>query len=135
MRLGELLVMQGLVTIEDVEGALERQKQEGGPIGSNLVAMGAVTETKLSAVLPRLLRWQTLHGPDHPYTHRARYSYARLLLAAGRRAEALEYAEAAVGGYQATVGEKHVWTAEALQFLAEAREASDAERHPSSVLH
>jgi hypothetical protein len=31
MRLGELLVMQGLVTIEDVEAALERQKQEGGP--------------------------------------------------------------------------------------------------------
>jgi len=58
-----------------------------------------------------------------------------LLLAAGRRAEALEYAEAAVGGYQATVGEKHAWTAEALQFLVEARESTATERHTPSVLH
>jgi hypothetical protein len=97
--------------------------------------MGAVTENKLSAVLPRLLRSQTLHGPDHPYTHRARYDYARLLLAAGRRAEALEYAEAAVGGYQATVGEKHAWTSEALKFLVEARQLMDTARDTASVLH
>ena len=29
-------------------------------------------------------RWQPMHGPEHPNTHRVHHSYARALLAAGR---------------------------------------------------
>jgi hypothetical protein len=126
MRLGELFAVQGLVTPEDVEEALERQKQQGGRIGTHLVAMGVLTNEKLFAVLPGLQRWQAMHGPDHPNTHRARYSYARALLAAGRAGESLKHAEAALAGYRATVGEKHAWTVEALQLIAEARAAATA---------
>jgi hypothetical protein len=123
MRLGELLVIQGLVTPQDVEAALERQKQEPGRIGTHLVAMGAVAKKKLGSVLPGLLRWQAMHGPDHPNEHRARYSYARALLAAGHRAEALRNAEEALSGYHATVGEKHAWTAEVMNLIAQAQHA------------
>jgi len=121
MRLGELLIIQGLVTPEDVETALERQKQKPGRIGTQLVAMGAVTAKKLSAVLPGILRWQAMHGPHHPNEHRARYSYARALFAAGRRAEALRNAEAALGGYRATIGDNHAWTAEVMQLIERAQ--------------
>jgi hypothetical protein len=123
MRIGEFLVVQGLVTPEAVEAALKYQKQKGGRLGQHLVAMGAVTPDKLSAVLPGLQRWQAMHGPNHPNMHRARYSYARSLLAADRPAEAMEHAEAALIGYRATVGEQHAWAAEALQLIADAREA------------
>jgi hypothetical protein len=122
MRLGELLVVQGLVTPEDVEAALERQKREGGPIGTHLVAMGVLTTDRLLAVLPGLQRWQAMHGPNHPNTYRARYSYARALLAAGRPMEALKHAQAALDGYRATIGEKHAWTGEALQLILKARQ-------------
>jgi hypothetical protein len=50
MRIGEFLVVQGLVTPEAVEAALKHQKQKGGRLGQHLVAMGAVTPDKLSAV-------------------------------------------------------------------------------------
>jgi hypothetical protein len=119
MRFGELLVIQGLVTPDDVDAALERQKREPGRIGSHLVEIGAITAGKLADVLPRLLRWQAMHDPSHPSEHRARYSYARALLAAGRRAEAIKHAEAALGGYRATVGEKHVWTHEVMRLIQE----------------
>jgi len=121
MRLGELLVIQGLVTPDDVEAALERQKQEPGRIGTHLVAMGAVAKKKLASVLPGLLRWQAMHGPDHPNEHRARYSYARALFAAGRRAEALRNAEAALTGYRAIVGDEHAWTAEVRKLIEQAQ--------------
>jgi hypothetical protein len=123
MRLGELLVVNGVVTPTDIETALERQKRLGGPIGGHLIAMGVLTEKKLWEVLPGLQRWQTRHGPNHPNTYRARYSYARALLAAGRPAEALRNAEAALTGYRVTVGEKHPWAIEAIQLIAEASAA------------
>src|SRR5215469_16772846 len=98
MRLGELLVGQGLITQEDVEAALERQREQGGRLGTHLVAIGAITIEQLVTALRglqevgatltmcarTLQRWQTVHGPNHPNTVRARYSYARALLAAGR---------------------------------------------------
>jgi len=140
MRLGELLVGQGLVTPEDVEAALERQKQLGGRLGTHLVAMGALTVDKLLTALRgqqevgktldmcarTLQRWQSMHGPSHPNTHRARYSYARALLAAGRAADSLKHAEAALAGHRKTVGEHHAWTDDALQLVADARHAATA---------
>ena len=143
MRLGELLIGQGLVSAEDVVEALERQRLQGGRMGNHLVAMGCITVDKLVTALRGLQevgatldmcartfqRWQAMHGPNHPNTHRARYSYARALLASGRGAESLKHAEAALVGCRKTVGEHHAWTDEALQLVADARHAVTANRH------
>jgi len=140
MRLGELLVGQGLITQEDVEAALERQRQQGGRLGTHLVAIGVITIEKLVTALRglqevdatltmcarTLQRWQTVHGPNHPNTIRARYSYARALLAAGRGAESLKHAEAALAGFRKCVGENHPWTDQGLQLVADARHAVNA---------
>lgn len=140
MRLGELLVGQGLVSAEDLEIALQRQRQQGGRLGTHLVAMGLLTVDKLVTALRgqqevgatlamcarTFQRWQAMHGPDHPNTHRARYSYARALLAAGRGGESLKHAEAALAGIRKCVGEHHAWTDDALQLVADARHAVQA---------
>jgi len=148
MRLGELLVGQGLVTAEDVEAALHRQRQQGGRLGTHLVAMGVLTVEQLVIALRGLQevgatvdmcartykRWEGMHGPDHPNTHRARYSYARALLAGGRAPESLKHAEAALAGCRKCVGENHAWTDEALQLVADARHAVTAnEPHPAAA--
>jgi len=147
MRLGDLLIGQGLVTSDIVDEALKRQRLEGGRLGNHLVAMGALTVDQLLIALRgqrevgatldmcarTLQRWQGMHGPNHPNTHRARYSYARALLAAGRSGEAVKHAEAALAGHRATVGEHHAWTDEALQLVADARHAASAnEPHPQA---
>ena len=138
MRLGELLVGQGLLAPENLEAALQRQKEQGGRLGTHLVAMGFMTVDKLLVALRgqqevdatlamcarTLQRWLSMNGPSHPNTHRARYSYARALLAAGQSAEAVKHAEAALAGHRATVGEHHAWTDEALQLVADTRHAA-----------
>lgn len=140
MRLGELLVGQGLISAEDLEAALLRQKQQGGRLGTHLVAMGMLTIDKLLTALRgqqeveatltmcarTLQRWQAIHGPDHPNTQRARYSYSRALLAAGHAVESLKYAEAALAGIRKSLGEDHAWTEDALQLVADARHAVNA---------
>lgn len=146
MRLGELLVGQGLLAPEDLEAALRRQSEQGGRLGNHLVAMGLITVDRLLVALRgqkevdatlamcarTLQRWQGMHGTSHPNTHRARYSYARALLAAGRSTEAVKHAEAALAGHRATVGELHAWTDEALQLVADARHAVSA-THPEAM--
>jgi Tetratricopeptide repeat len=140
MRLGELLVGQGLISAEELEAALQRQKQQGGRLGTHLVAMGLMTVDKLVMALRgqqeigatlamcarTFQRWHTIHGPDHPNTQRARYSYARVLLAAGRASESLAHAEAALAGIRKCLGENHAWTDDALQLVADARHAVHA---------
>ena len=54
MQLGDLLVQARLVTVEDIGKALERQAIQGGRLGENLVAMGALTEDALDAFLHRI---------------------------------------------------------------------------------
>jgi hypothetical protein len=51
LQLGDLLVQARLVTAEDIAQALERQAGEGGRLGENLVAMGALTAEALDAFL------------------------------------------------------------------------------------
>ncbi|HVH81335.1 MAG TPA: tetratricopeptide repeat protein [Stellaceae bacterium] len=147
MRLGELLVGQGLVTPEQIAAAVQRQQREGGRLGMHLVAMGALTVDKLLIALrsqkstastlsiceQTLKSWQVLHGAFHPKTHRARYSYARALLAAGRPEEALKEAEAALAGHRKTVGEHHAWTDDALQLVADTRHAAAKRETTSSA--
>src|SRR5580698_3333618 len=51
MQLGDILVAQGLVTPEDLAEALERQRQEGGRLGENLVQLGKLSSEDLDEVL------------------------------------------------------------------------------------
>jgi hypothetical protein len=48
MRIGELLVAAGLVSEADNARALDRQRTEGGRLGANLVAVGAISAEELA---------------------------------------------------------------------------------------
>ncbi len=47
MRLGERLVLAGMVSEDDVQRALSLQRQAGGRLGSILIRMGALSEDAL----------------------------------------------------------------------------------------
>jgi energy-coupling factor transporter ATP-binding protein EcfA2 len=51
MRLGDILVARGMVTVQQVEDALNRQIAEGGRLGDNLVALGHLTNDQLDDVM------------------------------------------------------------------------------------
>jgi hypothetical protein len=48
MQIGELLVAAGLVTQADIDRAVDRQHEEGGRLGPNLVAIGAISAEQLA---------------------------------------------------------------------------------------
>jgi hypothetical protein len=48
MKIGELLQAAGLVSEDDIARAIARQQEEGGRLGPNLVAIGAITEEELA---------------------------------------------------------------------------------------
>ncbi len=52
-RIGELFLEAGLITTQDLEAALNRQRQFGGRVGSHLIGIGVVTETVLLEFLSR----------------------------------------------------------------------------------
>ncbi|HVZ83790.1 MAG TPA: hypothetical protein VG893_08945 [Terracidiphilus sp.] len=54
LRLGDLLVQAKLVTEQDIARALERLTAQGGRLGDNLVAIGAITHEKLNAFMHRI---------------------------------------------------------------------------------
>ena len=54
MRLGDLLVRVKKVTEQDVTLALERQAEQGGRLGDNLVAIGAISKNALEAFIHRI---------------------------------------------------------------------------------
>ncbi len=51
MRLGDVLLMRGLVRSTDIDSALERQREQGGRLGDNLVALGFMTTEQLFTVM------------------------------------------------------------------------------------
>lgn len=51
LRLGDVLLMRGLVAVEDLEAALDRQREQGGPLGESVVALGLLSPEQLQAVL------------------------------------------------------------------------------------
>ena len=51
MSLGGLLVGRGLVTVDDIDAALERQRVQGGRLGDNLIALGLLTAEELLSVI------------------------------------------------------------------------------------
>ena len=54
MRLGDLLVRVKLITEDDIAKALERQAVEGGRLGENLVAIGAISQKVLDGFIHRI---------------------------------------------------------------------------------
>jgi len=50
-RLGERLLARGLVTVDDLDAALERQRERGLRLGEMLVELGAISSTDLAEVL------------------------------------------------------------------------------------
>jgi len=49
--IGDILISQGLVSQEDVEAALERQRAQGGILGEHLIAMGKLDPADLERVM------------------------------------------------------------------------------------
>jgi hypothetical protein len=70
MLIGDVLIAQGLVTREDVEAALERQRGQGGILGEHLIAMGKLSPADLERVMtsspasPRSIEDTGLGLPD-----------------------------------------------------------------------
>src|SRR3954471_17469011 len=52
-RLGDLLVREGLISREQLEKALQEQRQNGTRVGYNLVKLGFIQETELTKMLAR----------------------------------------------------------------------------------
>ncbi|MDD4900266.1 MAG: ATPase, T2SS/T4P/T4SS family [Candidatus Omnitrophica bacterium] len=55
LRLGELLVREGLITEAQLEKAISTQRQEGGRLGEVLIKLGVVKEDQMVAVLGKQL--------------------------------------------------------------------------------
>jgi type IV pilus assembly protein PilB len=55
-RLGDLLVREGLITREQLDKALQEQRQNGTRVGYNLVKLGFIKETELTKMLARQYR-------------------------------------------------------------------------------
>ena len=55
LRLGEILIKQGLITQEQLDKSIEAQKKEGGRIGETLILLGFVTEQDIIVALGKQL--------------------------------------------------------------------------------
>jgi type IV pilus assembly protein PilB len=53
VRIGDLLIREGVITKEQLDRALQEQKQNGTRVGYNLVKLGFVQETELTKMLAR----------------------------------------------------------------------------------
>jgi predicted ATPase with chaperone activity len=51
MRLGDILLMRGLVRNEDLEVAVDRQRKQGGRLADNLIALGLMSTEQLYAIM------------------------------------------------------------------------------------
>ncbi|MCF8468926.1 MAG: AAA family ATPase [Sneathiella sp.] len=58
MLIGDILLAQNLVTPEDIKIAIHRQKENGGRLGENLVALGALTQEQLDRAI-----YEAPHAP------------------------------------------------------------------------
>ena len=59
-RIGNLLVKERKISVEQLEDALKRQRESGGNIGGNLIELGYVSEKELISVLGKQLGVQTV---------------------------------------------------------------------------
>jgi hypothetical protein len=51
VRLGDILLMRGLVRPPELDAAVERQRQQGGRLGENLIALGFISTEQLYGVI------------------------------------------------------------------------------------
>lgn len=81
IRLGDLLVQEGMITQEQMRQALEAQKQTGQKLGYQLIDMGFITEEQMLELLSRQLDvpWVDLseYWLDHETAGRLPEPYAR----------------------------------------------------------
>src|SRR5579862_275427 len=138
MRLGEMLIIQGLATQAEIDAALARQQRFGGRIGTHLIALGVLTADQLlhalssqhasgavvDLCLPAMEGLESEYGADHPNSFRAHYNLARALLAVGKATDALPHAEAALAGHRASLGSDHPSTINAAQLVIDVQRAS-----------
>ncbi|MBD3369661.1 type II secretion system protein GspE [Candidatus Fermentibacteria bacterium] len=61
MKIGQMLLNSGLITREQLEQALRKQREEGGRIGYNLVKMQAISEDDLNDYLARQHRIESVN--------------------------------------------------------------------------
>jgi hypothetical protein len=66
MRLGDRLLQDGVLTRAQLEEGLEAQVLRGGPLGTNLVELGHLTEEQLVRALGRQYNVACAHGPLAP---------------------------------------------------------------------
>ncbi len=69
MRLGDILLMRGLVRSADIETAIRRQRAQGGKLGENLIALGLMTTEQLFEVMdetPEMPRTVAETGVSRP---------------------------------------------------------------------
>ncbi|MFT6267462.1 MAG: MSHA biogenesis protein MshE [Alphaproteobacteria bacterium] len=64
VRLGDLLVQNGLITDEQLQKALSEQRQSGRKLGATLVSMGVVTEFQLLELLSEHLKVPLINLSD-----------------------------------------------------------------------
>ena len=64
-RLGQLLLVSNIITEEQLNGALELQRREGGRLGTKLVKLGYITEEKLVAFLSKQYNVPTIDLSDY----------------------------------------------------------------------
>lgn len=53
IKLGELLVKENVITPQQLQEALQHQKERGGKLGSSLVALGFLTDEAITHFLSR----------------------------------------------------------------------------------
>jgi hypothetical protein len=51
MNLGNLLVAKGLVSIEDIQQAIDHQRTNGSRLGDSILALGLMTKEQIDEVL------------------------------------------------------------------------------------
>jgi energy-coupling factor transporter ATP-binding protein EcfA2 len=51
MKLGNILVAKGLVTVDDINRAVDHQNQNGGRLGDSIIALGLLTKEQIDKVL------------------------------------------------------------------------------------
>ncbi len=62
MRIGDLLIREGLISKEQLDKALQEQKQNGTRVGYNLVKLGFVQEIELTKTLAKQYKMPAVDG-------------------------------------------------------------------------
>jgi hypothetical protein len=63
-KLGEMLLAEGICTVEQLKAAVENQVIMGGRIGTNLLELGFISEEALAKILAQQFRTRVLFGDD-----------------------------------------------------------------------